>query len=180
MSVQITTEAVGHYPPDVQMDVALSSGAEMVSVSIREIIRAGPEAAAEFYRDCDSKGIAIQHILFDREDCILLKKTLPPPLFAMHRLQLLFVLGRYSAGGASSVAELSPFLEWMTETNLSPDWAVCAFGVAETECLLGAMSNGGKCRVGFENSLYLGDGSVAKDNAEKVVELRARAEALGL
>jgi uncharacterized protein (DUF849 family) len=42
------------------------------------------------------------------------------------------------------------------------------------------MSNGGKCRVGFENSLYLGDGSVAKDNAEKVVELRARAEALGL
>ena len=171
MAVQITTEAAGIYGPDHQMAVALEAGADMVSVSIRETCRAGHEAARDFYQTCEARGIAVQHILYDRDDCALLQQTLPAGLLRLPRLQLLFVLGRYSQAGASSPEEMQPFLDWLQEAGLEPDWAVCAFGVAETACLRAAAGRGGKCRVGFENSLFLSDGSVAGSNHEKVTDL---------
>ncbi|KUP93385.1 BKACE family enzyme [Tritonibacter horizontis] len=174
MAVQITTEAVGQYGPDVQMEIALISGADMVSVSIREILRAGQPAAAAFFRTCQQAGIAVQHILYDLEDCRVLVEALDPASLAAPDLQLLFVLGRYTAGGASSPAELDPFVDWMKAHRLTPDWAVCAFGAAETDCLCRAVARGGKCRVGFENALVLSDGRIARDNAEKVSDLAAR------
>ncbi len=173
LAVQITTEAVGRYPPDVQMAVALSSGADMVSVSIREILRSGAPAATEFFLACQRADIAVQHILYDLSDCQALAATLDRAMLTSPDLQLLFVLGRYSEGGASTTAELDPFLGWLGQENLSPDWAVCAFGAAETACLVRAVERGGKCRVGFENSRQLSDGSLATDNADKVRDLRA-------
>lgn len=171
MSLQITTEAEGIYAPDAQMAVALGAGADMVSAAIREITRAGREPARAFYQECEQQGIAIQHILYGREDCDLLQETLPGALMRAQSLQLLFVLGRYSQSGASSPEELDPFLSWLQERDLSPDWAVCAFGAAETRCLVTAVQKGGKCRVGFENSLVLSDGRIAPDNAEKTRDL---------
>ncbi|MEO0829677.1 MAG: 3-keto-5-aminohexanoate cleavage protein, partial [Pseudomonadota bacterium] len=56
---------------------------------------------------------------------------------------------------------------------LNLDWMVCAFGPAETACLAYAADRGGKMRVGFENSLWNADGSLAKDNAERVAEVSA-------
>ena len=53
------------------------------------------------------------------------------------------------------------------------DWMVCAFGVGETDHLARALSLGGKVRVGFENSLWRQDGSLAKDNAERVRDIVA-------
>ena len=57
-------------------------------------------------------------------------------------------------------------------TILAPDWAVCAFGRGETACLIEAHRCGGKLRVGFENSLLHADGTIARDNAERVTALR--------
>ena len=37
-------------------------------------------------------------------------------------------------------------------------------------CLKAAISAGGKVRVGFENSVYMADGSIASDNAARVRE----------
>ena len=62
-------------------ELALGAEAEMVSASIREMCRAGTEDAQAFYRDCAAHGIAIQHILYDDQDCSLLRETLPPDLF---------------------------------------------------------------------------------------------------
>ncbi|MGR4000853.1 MAG: 3-keto-5-aminohexanoate cleavage protein, partial [Alphaproteobacteria bacterium] len=38
-------------------------------------------------------------------------------------------------------------------------------------CLREAWRNGGKCRIGFENSVLRSDGELAEDNAERVRDL---------
>lgn len=174
LAIQITTEASGRYEPGHQRFVALNSGAEMVSVALREVTRDGDDRAARFYTDCDERGIAVQHILYDAEDAERLAKVLPESLFRTGDLQLLFVLGRYVQGQNSGPGMLAPFLDWMRGAAIRPDWAVCAFGQGETDCLAAALDNGGKCRVGFENSLLHADGRQARDNAERVAEIAAR------
>ena len=173
MAVQITTEAVGQYPPEVQRRVALDSGAELVSVSIREMCRDARDVARGFYADCAERGIAVQHILYDLADANLLGDVIGDDALRDPQLQLIYVLGRYSETQTSDPAELDPFLHWLQDRDLAPDWAVCAFGPAETDCLLRAARHGGKCRIGFENSLWNRDGSLARDNAERVAELVA-------
>jgi uncharacterized protein (DUF849 family) len=48
---------------------------------------------------------------------------------------------------------------------------VCAFGTGETACLADALARGGHARVGFENSLWNADGSLAKSNEQRVAEI---------
>ncbi|MEM9725524.1 MAG: 3-keto-5-aminohexanoate cleavage protein [Pseudomonadota bacterium] len=170
LAVQITTEAVGRYPPETQMRVALESGARMVSVSTREISRAGARSALAFFERCAAEGVAVQHILYDRADGERLAAILPSAALGAPDLQLLFVLGRYGAAPARP-ADLHPFLAWMAERTLHPDWAACAFGPDEVPCLLHAAAQGGKCRTGFENALHLSTGALAPDNAAKVADL---------
>jgi len=81
---------------------------------------------------------------------------------------LIFVLGRYSDGQESDARDLEPFLERLAAREAPADWALCAFGRAETDCLRAAHAAGGKLRVGFENSLWHADGRMARDNAERV------------
>ena len=173
MAIQITTEAVGIYDPDTQMSIALTSGAEMVSASTREINRAGPSKARAFYQKAQESGIAVQHILYERDDCRILEDTIGRSALADPDLQIIFVLGSYGDNRDATPSDLDVFLSWMEEQEISPDWAVCAFGQAEVACLLKAVSHGGKCRVGFENSMVLSDGNVASSNAEKVTDLLA-------
>ncbi|MEL7390556.1 MAG: 3-keto-5-aminohexanoate cleavage protein [Pseudomonadota bacterium] len=171
MAVQITTEAVGIYDAATQMKVALGSGAEMISASVREISRAGHLAAADFYGECNARGMSVQHILYDTADCELLFQTLASDDLTDPRLQVIFALGRYSSTGTSGPEELKPFLDWLTLRQINCDWAVCAFGQLEVQCLMKTVNSGGKCRVGFENSCFLSDGSIARGNPEKVTDL---------
>ncbi len=62
----------------------------------------------------------------------------------------------------SAPADLLPFLA--VHDRATP-WAVCAFGPREAACALTAAALGGHVRVGFENNLYLPDGTLAPDNA---------------
>lgn len=167
MAVQITTEAVGIYDPPVQREVALESGAKLVSVSIREMMRE-PDEAPGFYAACHERGIAVQHILYDLDDYDLLANTLAKERLNDPALQLIYALGRYTEGQRSSPDMLTPFLERQRALGHAPDWGICAFGQGETDCLEAAIKAGGKCRVGFENSRLHADGSTAKDNAERV------------
>ncbi|HKL65828.1 MAG TPA: 3-keto-5-aminohexanoate cleavage protein [Roseovarius sp.] len=176
MAVQVTTEAAGAYAPPHQRAVALGSGADLVSVALREMAAEAAEAAG-FYADCAARGIAVQHILYDAGDFDLLARLVPQELHDAAGLQLIFVLGRYSAGQESDARDLAPFLDRLAAREAPADWAACAFGRAETACLRAAHAAGGKLRVGFENSLWHADGRVARDNAERV---RAVAEACAL
>ncbi|WP_350333666.1 3-keto-5-aminohexanoate cleavage protein [Coralliovum pocilloporae] len=172
MAIQITTEAVGLYSPPEQRQVALETGADLVSVSIREMTSDGDhQSARTFYAACAERTIAVQHILYSDTDIRLLSEVLPSELLTDDTLQLLYVLGRYTPGQVSTPDDLAPFLKATETLGIRPDWGICAFGVAETPCLLYAASLGGKLRVGFENSLWNADGSVARDNAERVKEV---------
>ncbi|SLN52377.1 3-keto-5-aminohexanoate cleavage enzyme [Pseudoruegeria aquimaris] len=174
--VQITTEAAGRYRADHQRRVALESGARAVSVSIAEMtVGEAARAAPAFYVTCHEAGIAVQHILYDPAELDLLARILPAGLFRDPALQLICVLGRYTGAAGSDPAAIAGFTAAFARHGIAPDWALCAFGPQETACLRAAMRLGGKARVGFENSLWNADGSLAASNAERVRDVMAAA-----
>ncbi|MFP1632028.1 3-keto-5-aminohexanoate cleavage protein [Zhengella sp. ZM62] len=180
MAVQITTEAVGRYTPAQQRAVVRASMPDMVSVGLGEMIRdpADVVEARRFYHWAQEAGIAVQHILYAPEQVAALGRHVAAGVIPDEELQVLFVLGRYAEGQQSNPADLKGFLAALSATGLSADWALCAFGQAETDCLLAALKAGGKARCGFENSLWNRDGSLARDNAARIAEV-ARLAGLG-
>lgn len=172
MAVQITTEAVGIYTPKEQRAIVEAVQPDHVSVSLAEMLGDGDrESAGAFYKTCSQRGIAVQHILYNARDLEILKSMLDQGALVPEGLQLLFVLGRYTKNQQITPSDLTPFTNWMQINNAHADWAVCAFGLGETDCLKAAIEAGGKVRVGFENSFICSDGSIAKDNAERVLEI---------
>ena len=92
-------------------------------------------------------------------------------IIPQQNLQVLYVLGRYEKSFQSSTNDLDPFILEHKSILTSIDWGVCAFGKAETDCLIKAFSLGGKLRVGFENNFYNQNGTLASSNAERVAEV---------
>lgn len=167
--VQITTEAVGQYSPQQQREVVEKIMPKAVSISIAEMLSEGEDIEAQrFYSWCAENEISVQHIIYDTDDLARIENL--SLLNDVTATQLLFVLGRYTKNQQSSPDDLDPFYNWMTQQDAKIDWAICAFGQSETDCLLNAHKKGGKVRIGFENSLWNRDGSIAKDNAERVQE----------
>lgn len=175
MAVQITTEAVGRYSPSEQRALVARLRPASVSVALREIT-AEPDArlTRTFFHDCAAQGLAVQHILYAAEEVDLLAALVADGTIPEGPLQILHVLGRYAAGQTSSPADLAVPLARQRAAGLAADWAVCAFGPAETDCLLAAIAQGGKARIGFENNLLMADGSLAASNAARVSELVSR------
>jgi 3-keto-5-aminohexanoate cleavage enzyme len=179
--VQITTEAVGRYSAYEQDALVREIVPASVSVCLKEMTGEGrlpvgseKELAREFYHWAKEAEIDVQHILFDVSEFEQLISCIDDGIIPNGDLQLLFVLGRYTQNMESSVSDLLPFVtelksDFFRETET--DWAVCAFGRAETDCLLKAVELGGKTRIGFENNMLNRDGSLATSNAERVKEL---------
>lgn len=177
--IQITTEAVGLYTPDQQMAVADAVAPEAFSIALRELIpdASRETAAAAFLARHARSGCLVQHILYDAVDVQRFVGLVGKGVIPTACASVLFVLGRYTAGQQSAPADLLPFLDaW----SLPLPWAVCAFGLRETACVVTAAALGGHVRVGFENNLHLPDGTVAEDNAALVRQVAAGAAALGL
>lgn len=168
MQVQITTEAVGIYSPDQQRALVREVIPKSVSISLKEMLADGDAEPSKFYQWASDSEIAIQHILYEPSELSQLIKLVSKGSLPAKEMQLLFVLGRYSVNQESSPDDLVPFLDIFTQSKLKADWAICAFGKGETACLADAIAKGGKARVGFENSLWNEDGTLAKDNAERV------------
>ncbi|MEZ5811292.1 MAG: 3-keto-5-aminohexanoate cleavage protein [Rhizobiaceae bacterium] len=174
MHVQITTEAVGGYSPEEQRKLVRDVMPAAVSVSLSEMFSDGDRAAAiGFYQWAAAAGIAVQHIVYGADEFSHFIEMANPSGIPGGRRQVLFVLGRYAAGQQSEPSDLEPFLEVLeTEAaDLDIDWAVCAFGVRQQDCLLEAIRRGGKARVGFENGFWLGDGGTARENVSMVEDL---------
>ena len=175
MLLQVTTEAVGRYTPQQQVDCIRAVEPAMASVILREISWnfEQPDFARDFFQWCDEERVHVQHILFSAEEFDrFLEYRERGVIPAGHRC-VLFVLGRYAADFQSDPADLEPFLQRDLE---GLDWFTCAFGQREQECVLAAIDAGGHARVGFENNLYLPGGKLAADTAELVSSL---VEALG-
>jgi len=171
IAVQVTTEAAGLYSPAQQRELVKALRPAMVSVSVREMLSDEDlPAALDFYSFCRDEAVTVQHILYSTEDL----ERLVALGVADKDVQLLFVLGSHQ-GKPAEPADLDPFLATAAEVGfMQPDmadWAVCAFGPQETDCLAYAVQCGGKVRVGFENNRINRDGSIAGSNEERVAEI---------
>ncbi len=172
MSVQITTESVGQYTPEQQRKLVRNVKPKAVSVSLTEMLSDNDiKSAKSFYYWCHENNIAIQHILYSSQELekyIFLNESgfLPNGIH-----QLLFVLGRYTSKQQSEPQWLDEFVKILNRSKSQADWAVCAFGRNETLCAVHAIKKGGKCRVGFENSIYNANGDIAKDNTERILDV---------
>jgi len=178
MLVQISTEAVGLYEPEAQIQLVRDLRPVAISMALCEIApdRDSENRAAQFYEWCAMADIAIQHILYDAADLERLAGLVAAGAVDGTRLSLLYVLGRYTPGQQSKPSDLEPFLSAASLLPRQPDWMVCAFGQGETDCLAAALRAGGKARVGFENNLLNADGSMAVSNQGRVVAIRQIAD----
>lgn len=175
--IQVTSEAVGIYRPDQQMDMVRELKPEAVSLAIREIAPEGEEATAKaFLEEAKTEGVLPQFILYSAEDLIRFQNLSDEGVIPFDNPFLLFVLGRYAANQQSHPAELMPFLDVM---EAGRHWAVCAFGPLENATAACALSLGGHVRVGFENNILLKNGTAAPRNADLVAQARTVAEAIG-
>lgn len=172
MVVQITTESVGLYTAAQQRAVVMQLNPKAVSVALSEMLEGGDASnACMFYKHCTTEDIAVQHILYGAPDLSAMSDLLKNGRLERDGLQLLFVLGRHSQHQQSAPEDLDLFVEWLKQNCPTADWAVCAFGKRETECLVAAHHKGGKVRVGFENSFLNADGTIAASNAQRVCEM---------
>lgn len=176
--VQITTEAAGRYARAAQMAVVREVRPEAVSIALRELV---PDAAAEaeaqaFLAWLRAENVMPQYILYSPDEIARYRDLRGRGVIPDARDFLLFVLGRYTAGQVSEPADLLPFLR---AHDGSTPWAVCAFGPREAACAMAGAALGGHVRVGFENNLYLPDGTLAPDNAALVRNVASGAATIG-
>ena len=176
--VQVTSEAVGIYGPEEQMQMVRALKPEAVSLAVREIVpdAASEGGAAEFLAWVAAERILPQYILYSDEDLMRFDDLIARGIVPGERQVVLFVLGRYTKGQTSEPRELMPFLAANARDHL---WSVCAFGPRETACAVAAAALGGHARVGFENNLHLPDGSLAPDNAALVAAVAEGLTAIG-
>lgn len=171
MMVQITTEALGQYTPAEQREVVRAVLPTAVSISVREMLTEGP--APDFYHWAQEANVAVQHILYDEGDIALLDHETTTGRIPKENLQALIVMGRYTEGRYSDPNKLAPLVEKLGQISPAIDWAACAFGRTETDCLHRAFALGGKARVGFENNIIDATGELAQSNAARVAEIHA-------
>ena len=178
MVVQVTTEAVGRYSPAEQMAVVRDLMPEAISLAVRELLPEGePEnEVAAFLVELEKAGTLVQYILYSVEELKRYRDLVRRGVVPNRKSSVLFVLGRYSKDQRSTPEDLLPFLELDARPH---SWMCCAFGPRETDCMLAAAVFGGHARIGFENNLYLPDGTIAPDNATLVRALSVCAAASG-
>lgn len=187
MYLQVTSEAAGKYSSDAQRAMVRRLQPRHVSVAMREMVRSPEEwpAARDFYQWATETGVSVQHILYSPQEVRTFVEACACGDIPGSSHQIIFVQGSYANGSRDSIA-LETYLHPLAEAKLLADidWMVCAFGAQETASLVRAAELGGKARVGFENSLWNADGTLAKDNAERVREvdlaLRRLSDAAGV
>jgi 3-keto-5-aminohexanoate cleavage enzyme len=171
--IQVTSEAVGIYKPDQQMQMVKELRPEAVSLAVRELYPEGADerASSEFFHWLQSENIAPQYILYSTEDIHRFHAMRQRGIIPPEHNCVLYVIGRYGGSGGGSKETLSALLE------AAPDglfWSACAFGSTELDCLLAAAERGGHCRVGFENNTALSSGETAATNSALVEQLTGR------
>ncbi|RUM23510.1 3-keto-5-aminohexanoate cleavage protein [Rhizobium vallis] len=165
--VQITTEALGIYTPAEQIAVLKAVRPEAASLALRELLpdEAAEPDFAEALAWMRQENVLPQIILYDPTEALQLAAMIQRGLVPWPDIPVLYVLGRYTANQTSQPTDLLPFLSLGAHFA---HWSVCAFGRHEAACATAAALLGGHIRVGFENNLYLPDGTLASSNSALV------------
>ncbi|HAN81386.1 MAG: hypothetical protein CMD54_00755 [Gammaproteobacteria bacterium] len=174
LEVQVTSEAAGVYESDAQINLLSRINAPWVSVAIREIMRSQDlEKLQTFFFRLLNKS-RVQFILYDADDLKTLAALIDRSIIQTDVIEVLYVLGRYSANQESTPDQLDPFLDIrdrFKKTYILTREMICAFGKGQIPCLLRAASEGIDLRIGFENGIWLPDGTIAENNAALVSAL---------
>ncbi len=175
--IQITTEAVGKYQPQQQIECVKALKPEAVSLALSEIL---PEPSFDrevgrFLEWMQRERVSPQFILYSSKDIEQFIALQRRGLIQSDTPNVLLVLGRYTANQESNVKDLEPLLGSLPR-NLH--WWLCAFGKTENACMVSAMNKGGHCRVGFENNLFDEQGQAAANNASQVESVARHAQSL--
>ena len=173
--IQLTTEAVGIYQPEQQMNLIRALKPEAASFALSELIPdpSHEAQASEFFHWVAQEGIIAQYIVYSAEQLAYYLDLRKRDLLPANKHHLLLVLGRYHKTQESEPSDLKPFIQLIEQLD-KIRWAVCAFGKKEQDCLLAAAELGGDLRIGFENNLFSNTGELAKNNAAQVEEMMAR------
>lgn len=183
MLVQVTTETVGRYQPEDIARIFEDVDAPAFSVAVREFFpqKEHEELAAQTLARAQAQGRAIQYLVYAPTELTRLLALIEQGVIPDKNLDVLFVLGRYGDVDTDPAS----LIKYLNVLHASPmasriEWGACAFGPPETRALTAALALGGKARVGFENSFYNADGSIAPDNAMRVAEVARIADQLSL
>ena len=175
MYLQVTSESAGLYDAAEQQGMMRELRPRYVSVALREMVRKPEDwsEASAFYRWALNNNLQIQHILYSPKELQQFISAVSDGNITGDHHLLQFVLGSYDGTVVSKPGQVAGYCDVLQAApdDYEFDWMLCAFGKHETSCLIEAISNGGKARIGFENSFYNTDGSVAASNAERVEEL---------
>ncbi len=176
--IQITSESLGIYDPEAQMAVVRATRPPAVSLALRELLPAGEPALAAFLAWLKAESIPPQFILYEPEEAVRLDELRQQGVVPFAEPPVLYVLGRYTPGQTSQPQDLLPFLA--PGQPVFRRFMICAFGRHEAACTLMAGLLGGGLRVGFENNLFLPDGTLAPSNAALVETVSAGLAAAGV
>lgn len=173
--IQVTSEAVGMYTPEQQMQMVREVKPEAVSLAIKELMpdESYEKQGAEFLAWVERERILPQYIIYSEAELRRFVSLTKRGIIPGDRHSVLFVLGRYSKDQTSSAYDLLPYLSTAQELALFDKgadfiWSVCAFGPQEASCMLTSAAFGGNPRIGFENNMYLYDGSTSPNTAALV------------
>ncbi|OUR77870.1 hypothetical protein A9Q83_10185 [Alphaproteobacteria bacterium 46_93_T64] len=167
--IQATTEAVGMYSAYQQMAMVRDLVPPSASLAIRELVPDGGErAATAFFHELAELEILPHYILYSDEDVKRFNDLRKRGVIPDTKAFLLFVLGRYTENQTSHPRDILPFLR---ATDNRDAWSVCAFGPLEHAAASAAIALGGHVRVGFENNMFLKDGSLARSNADLITQI---------
>lgn len=174
--LQVTSEAVGIYTPEEQMNMVRRLQPEAVSLAIRELIPSADkeQEAGLFFGWCQTNDIAQQYILYSPEEVAYFATLCQKGVIPAGPKFILLVLGKKTGGEAAQPLDLDPYLDnWPLGDEVT--WAICAFGSNERDCLRYAVEKGGHVRMGFENNHHLANGDIAPSNAALVKQFCASA-----
>ncbi|MBT4521737.1 MAG: 3-keto-5-aminohexanoate cleavage protein [Halieaceae bacterium] len=169
MIIQITTEAVGAYSCDQQMEVVRKLKPEAVSLALSELcpVTGDDRRAAAFFNWLQREHISPQYILYSNSDIQRFQALRQQGIIPGESVSVLYVRGRHDQPHCDPGSPPPPMPGFQDKSII---WSVCAFGPIEASDMQSAAELGGHCRVGFENNLNLISGEVAPDNAALVTQ----------
>lgn len=175
--IQATSEAIGIYSPQQQMEMIQELKPEAVSIAIKELMpeNFNKDEAKEFLKWMLNEKISPQYVVYSDQELKRFYDLKKEGIIPGTKHFVLFVLGRYSSRQESSPKDLQAFIKTYKKYNMSDSvqWAVCAFGKSEASRMLTAATLGGHVRIGFENNMHLIDDSLAQNNAELIKQFCA-------
>jgi uncharacterized protein (DUF849 family) len=173
--IQATSEAVGQYSRESQMQMVRDLRPQAVSLALRELCPSEGESLefADFIAWMRKESIHPQYILYTPNDVRRFETYRQKGLFLNDEPFCLLVSGRYGANQEGAVQAASS-MQAQTRGITGP-WAVCGFGKHEAKSVMFAAKAGGHARVGFENSIHDSHGKLLSGHEQMIVACKKAA-----